>query len=328
MTIYEFARQVGVSTGTIYRAINGRSDINPDTRDLVLRRMRELGYRPSRAALALSTGRSHTVALWLSGLASSYAVAVLQASWRPVNEAGYEMVVHDVMSPGVLNTEHTSLSDWPVDGVLLVDPGPVVAAYARGPHRPTAAMVAMGRCVMDDLDAVEVDLGPGARAAMEHLIGLRCRRIAYFVHAHYASEPDEPRNEIYRETMVAAGLQPEYILIRTRERAEARKAVRAYVRERGAPDGIFCYNDDIALGAYRGLLDIGVRVPEDVALVGCDGIDDTEYTERPLTTILMPVAEMAAAGWRLLQRRMEHPAAPLDRVRIETRLLVRETTRR
>ncbi len=325
MTIYEFAREVGVSTGTIYRALNGRSDINPGTRDLVLRRMRELGYRPSRAALALSTGKSRTIALWLSGLSSSYAIAVLQASWRPVNDAGYEMVVRDVMAPSVLDPDNGGLSDWPVDGVLLVDPGPIVAAYVRGPHRPRAAMVAMGRLVMDDLDAVEVDLRPGVQAAMQRLIDIGCRRIAYFVHAHYTEEPDETRHAIYRDAVLNAGREPEYILIKTRERGEAREAIRAYVRDRGAPDGIFCYNDDIALGAYRGLLDLGIRVPDDVSLIGCDGIEDTGYTERPLTTIQLPVAEMAAAGWRLLQRRIQEPDAPLETVRLTTRLLVRDS---
>jgi len=93
----------------------------------------------------------------------------------------------------------------------------------------------------------------------------------------------------------------------SKQRAEVRRTIGSYIERFGCPNGIFCYNDDMALGAYRGLCDLGLRVPEQVALVGCDGIEDTQYLETPLSTIVQPVEEMCALAWQFLQKRMQEP---------------------
>jgi LacI family transcriptional regulator len=94
----------------------------------------------------------------------------------------------------------------------------------------------------------------------------------------------------------------------------------------GGVDALFCNNDDLALGAYRGLREAGLRVPDDVMLVGCDGIEDMQFLEQPLTTIAIPVEEMCALAWRFLRRRIENPDTPLQHALLQPTLVVRESS--
>jgi DNA-binding LacI/PurR family transcriptional regulator len=128
--------------------------------------------------------------------------------------------------------------------------------------------------------------------------------------------------------MQAAGLRREYIVAVDQSRAAAAAAVAAHVEQFGLPDAIFCHNDEMALGAYRSLRLLGVRVPDEVALVGCDGIEDTEYLEVPLTTLRQPLEEMCRLACEFLQRRMAQPDIPVQSAVLLPQLVVRESSLR
>ena len=110
-------------------------------------------------------------------------------------------------------------------------------------------------------------------------------------------------------------------------RAHVRGVVREYIAENGCPDGLMCFNDDVALGAYRAVRDHDLRVPEDVAIVGHDGIEDTEFLPVPITTIVQPVEEMSRIAWEFLKIRMENPDAPPQQKILEARLEIRASSR-
>jgi LacI family transcriptional regulator len=130
--------------------------------------------------------------------------------------------------------------------------------------------------------------------------------------------------------MRQAKLKPEFIYypLSEQQRTSARELIQQYIGKHGCPEAIFCHSDDAALGIYRGLCDLKLRVPEDVALVGCDGIQDTEYLECPLTTLVQPVAAMCATAWRFLLQRMEQPTTKLQRANLKPKLVIRESSRR
>jgi LacI family transcriptional regulator len=167
----------------------------------------------------------------------------------------------------------------------------------------------------------------GTMEAMRHLIGAGFRRIAHatFVRKNIAGES---RRIGYTKAMRDAGLEPEFIHypLTERQRPVARQLIQEYVREHGRPEAIFCHSDDVALGIYRGLCDAGIRVPADIALVGCDGIEDTEYLECPLTTLVQPVAEMCATAWQFLQNRLAEPAIPLQHSLLALKLAIRDSS--
>jgi LacI family transcriptional regulator len=128
--------------------------------------------------------------------------------------------------------------------------------------------------------------------------------------------------------MAEAGLAPEVIEIPTDSSATVRQVVRDYVQANGCPEAMFCFSDHMALGVYRGLRDLGVRIPEDTALVGCDGIEWAEFVDQPISTIVPPAQECCALAWQYLLQRLREPDSPLQQTVLRSHLLVRESSRR
>jgi LacI family transcriptional regulator len=128
--------------------------------------------------------------------------------------------------------------------------------------------------------------------------------------------------------MKSACLEP--TLVRTAEvnLSSSYKSVRDYVGKNANVDGIFCHNDDMAFGAHRALYDLGRRIGPDVALVGCDGIEETEYLSPPLTTVVQPIDEMCELAWEFLRNRIENPTAPLQQRHLRPKLVIRASSRR
>jgi LacI family transcriptional regulator len=164
---------------------------------------------------------------------------------------------------------------------------------------------------------------------MEHLIGSGFRRIAHATFMQESSLSD-PRSLVYFEAMKQAGLRPEFIYypLSESQRSIIRQLIQSYIRQRGHPEAIFCHSDDATVAIYRGLCDIGLRVPEDVALVGCDGIPDTEYLECPLTTIVQPISQMCSTAWQFLMNRLNHPDTALQHLELKPSLVIRRSSER
>jgi DNA-binding LacI/PurR family transcriptional regulator len=128
--------------------------------------------------------------------------------------------------------------------------------------------------------------------------------------------------------MTAAGLTPEYFHypLSEEQRPIVRQSIQEYIRERGCPEAFFCHSDDVAIGIYRGLCDLGLKVPGNVALAGCDGIQDTEYLESPLTTLVQPVEAMCATAWEFLSQRLLRPGLERQQAVLLPTLAVRASS--
>ncbi len=164
---------------------------------------------------------------------------------------------------------------------------------------------------------------------MQHLIETGRKRIVYLYAAADEGLFTEPRYRAYHDVMHAAGLEPETITISEVSLAAARWRMREYLQQHEIPpEAVFCLNDDLAFGVHRALCDLGLRIGEDVAIVGCDGIEETEYLACPLTTIRQPLEEMCALAWQFLQTHIRDPAAPLQQRILQPELVIRESTRR
>jgi LacI family transcriptional regulator len=316
------AEALGLSLMSVSRALNGHPGVSDETRGRVRRAAREMGYRPNLAARALVTGRTHTVALWMTQLAPPYYARVIQAVQAHTEAAGYETLLWKTSSIG---ERPSPLEHWPVDGVLDLD-GHFVRAGRDLSQLPP--LVTMGVDYTRDADYVGIDLLGGAAEAVRHLLAQGRRRIAYLLPADRNNDWDDQRYRAYVTTLREAGREPEFIPAASWTRAGGREALDAHIAARGCPDGLFCTNDVLAIGAYRALRDRGLRLPDDVALVGCDGIEDVEFLDTPLSTIVQPVEEMCALAWGFLQRRMADPACPPQQVVLPARLRVAASSRR
>jgi DNA-binding LacI/PurR family transcriptional regulator len=325
MTVYELAEECGVSIATVSRVLNGHKAVHPDTRERVLLRMQELGYLPNQAARALSTGRTRVVSVWIGNLSSRYVMAFLGQLEQHLAQADYEMLLR--------NLWHRPLDDATTmvgaDGVIVLDEVAWVErlhGVARPGGTPT---VSMGKFWVSWVDHVGLDLTDAVRDSVRHLVEMDCRRVGY-VSPKMRNVPQDTQYRTYRAAVEEAGREPEIIetpSIGDRRRAE--EAMEQYLAAGNRPpDGLLCHNDDHAIAVSRALRRHGLRIPEDVAVVGCNGLVETEYLEHPLSTIVLPVAEACEAAWQLLEERMRNPELPVQSVVLKPQLVVRDSSNR
>ena len=330
------AERAAVSAATVSRVLNGVDvPISPETQQRVRRAAAEMGYQPHRLARALATGRTQAFALWAANLRSAHYARVFYYLRQEIARHGYDLIIGEAPPRGGDAFETSRLLSWPVDGILAVDlprgaiPG-MEASLLHG--KPFATM---GAYVTPGGDFVTVDFTQKVLEAMRHLHGAGgCRRIAYLVPDWFAwfRECRDARLRGYESAVAEFGQEPEFVLTADEKRASVGPVLKSYwERRRGPaerPDALFCFNDDMAIAAYRALRDLGLRVPDDVALIGCDGIEDTAYLDPQLTTIAQPLEEMCAMAWTFLDRRMQNPDLPLQEATLQPTLHIRGSSLR
>ncbi len=319
VTILDIARQVNLSHTTVSRVLNGRTAINiPEaTRSRVLAVAHELGYRPNLNARALVTGRSKLIALQLYHLDSPFGMEIARQLQTLAWQDGYEVLVHEFLG-------NDSNLRSVVDGVLLLDRifHPVdtrPASQGQTPH------VALGAFHIDTIDAVGVDLKSASREAMALLLGTGRERVVFIGRHDAFVDQVDGRIGAYDAAMSDAGLLATLIHAEENTRTHGRKALLHYLDQQGIPEAIFCQNDELAMGCYRALRERGLQIPGDVALIGCDGIDEGQFLTPALTTISQPVALLCEMGWAFLKRRIEDPACPLQQAVLPASLILRES---
>jgi LacI family transcriptional regulator len=314
---------LGISRQLVTLALAGYPQVSAKSRKSIMAAARKMGYRPNPHALALGRKRTGIIALWIPDYISNHYIHVAREINRMVKEARNELIISEVGSAEAKQI----FSHVPIDGILAVDASEQVDAYRKISSSRSIPVVSMGAHRPHKGDFVQVDLHAGTLEVMDHLIGSGYRRIA---HATFVRKSEGSRRLGYIQAMQKAGLEPEFIYypLDEQQRPVARQLIQDYIREHGCPDAIFCHSDDAALGMYRGLCDLKLRVPQDVALVGCDGIDDTEYLECPLTTLMQPVAEACANAWQFLLKRMDNPTTKSQHVVLKPRLVIRQSSLR
>ncbi|MDE3066641.1 MAG: LacI family DNA-binding transcriptional regulator [Verrucomicrobiota bacterium] len=324
VTQEQVARKLGFSRQLVTLALAGYPHVAEASRRRILAAARSMGYRPNPHARALKAGRTGIVALWVPDQISSHYTQVAREMNRRVKQARHELIISEVGTPEA----ERLLSHVPVDGIFAVDAPDQVRRHLRSPDS-RVPVISLGAECCARTDFVRVDLDAGTRAVMRHLIGSGYRRIVHATFMH-PNHPYAGRRTVYTEAMRRAGLKAEFFLypLSEQQRGIVRRGIRRFIRRRGAPEAIFCHSDDVALGIYRGLCDLKLRVPEDVALAGCDGIQDTEYLECPITTLVQPVADMCAEAWEFLEKRLKQPQARRQRAVLKPQLVVRASSLR
>lgn len=310
--------------------LSGKSEAFAEhTRRRVIAAAKAAGYRPNPIARALSTGRTGMISLWLwsNGLQDSYHDRVSHEMQLALRRYPHQMLVSPLGPWDIETAPQKSLSPWDVDGVVAHEASPAVSALlGRSLPYPVPIVSTGGYNLVPGVDTVALDLAQGVEEAVLHLLAPGRRRVAYLAErsARYGMDL---RNTIYTRLLCEAGLQPEFIAASDVSRSAGRHAVREYAAHEGLPDAIFCHNDTLAIGAARALADVGARIPDDVALVGCDGIEDTEYQQVPISTIVSPLGEMCETAVRYLEARIREPEAPLQFTTLVPRLAIRESSR-
>ncbi len=322
VTLNDIAKVVGVKKQTVSVVLNNKPTlikVGAETRQRILETARQLQYHPNGAARSLATGRTHRVALWVPVIDGQYFHEVTCILHRLLLGKHYEIVTRDFHSSlASLSSEGFSRID--VDGVLLYGSGssPATQSLLRDALSKKIPVVQMGMMCQWAGDFVLVDLYAASCQAVEYLIKSGCSRIAYMCCV------EDDRSRAYREVMGQAGRKGEWILSPDFSRSTGRRVIKEYVEAHGCPDGIFCISDEMAIGVCRGLREMGIRVPEDVVLVGCEGIEDLDYLESPISSVSVPKEEMCRLAWEYLYNRMVDPGHAQQTASLSAYLKIRK----
>ncbi len=328
-TIREIARAAGVSIATVSRVINGRPDVSPQTREVVLRVVREHGFSTNRNARALSGGRTGLVGVTLPILEAAYFAVIVSGT----AEALYEHDMRIVLCPTLHQHEREvtlldRLMHGTTDGAVLMLPEESNAELRALQETGYPFVVVDPRVQLDQgIPAVSASNASGARAGVEHLLSLGHRRIGAILGPPDWMATTERLNG-YRSALAAAGVLPAPDLVVESdfsiESGEAAAASLLDLPER--PTAIFGFNDNVAIGALRAAEARGLTVPDDLSVVGFDDSEQSGLVTPALTTVRQPLAEMGRMAVSLLLRLLDRQRVEAMNIELATRLVVREST--
>ncbi|HEY4412652.1 MAG TPA: LacI family DNA-binding transcriptional regulator [Gaiellaceae bacterium] len=329
VTIREVADEAGVSIATVSRVLNGRDDVAPETRELVSRIIQERGYIANRGARGLSAGRTGLVGLLVPLVFPAYFSAILSGA----TEALQEHDLRAVLSPtGHQHDREVTLLDRLMhgltDGALIVLPEESSQELERLLDAGYRFVVIDPLMPLDDrIASVSAAHTSGADQAMKHLLGLGHRRIA-IITGPLGWVATEDRRRGYHAALASAGIlpEPELEVESNFEIDGGEQAAGQLLDLTDPPTAIFAFNDNHAIGAIRAARARGLRVPEDLSIVGFDDVEHATIVTPTLTTVRQPLAEMGRTAVSLLMRLLERHSLETLHVELATRLVVREST--
>jgi len=327
-TINDVAEIAGVSFGTVSRVLNNAPDVSAATRERVLQAIKDIGYRRNRAATALVTNRSTSIGLLSDGSPRFGPVGTLMALETVARKKGYATTVISVDKPYDESVQAAldTLDDTGVGGIIVVAPlVDMASAVWNASCRVPVEMIAAGASSTPNVFTYSENQELGARLATQHLIDLGHTDIA-----HLAGSMDwfdgRVRKRGWEAALGDAGLPPGLCLEGDWSPRWAYETGLRLVREGKVPQAVFAASDHTALGLIRALTENGIRVPEDVSVVGFDDIEGSDYFLPPLTTVRQDLTALAHMSMEVLLGAME--GREVDRTPIAPTLIVRESSTR
>jgi LacI family transcriptional regulator len=328
LTIRQIADLAGVSIATVSRVLNGRNDVAPETRDLVTRVIRENGYTANRSARGLSAGRTGLVGVLVPLVYPAYFSGMLAGA----AEALAELDLQIVLSPtGGQHDREVSVLDrmhGVTDGALMILPEETSDELVGLLDSGYRFVVLDPLMPLDErIPSVSAAHTSGADQAMRHLLGLGHRRIAQITGPR-GWLATEDRRRGYQAALASAGVLPDPALEAESipEIGPGREAAERLLDLAEPPTSIFAFNDNIAIGVVQAARARGLRIPEDLSVVGFDDVEHATIVTPTLTTVRQPLAEMGRTAVSLLNRLLERQRFETLHVELATRLVVREST--
>ena len=333
-TLQDVAKLAAVSVSTVSRILKAKEGepipFSGETQTRVRRAARRLGYRPSKPARGLVGSRTNIVGLIVPSLEDSFFPSITSALQKELNASGYNVLLvnteqdHDV--------ERSSLEDflsWRVDG-LIVAPSQS-ASDARlywELWRLKVPFVLVDRFFADTpFASVVTDDHAGAVMAVEHLLALGPKRVARAGSALPVST-GRLRHQGYVDALLRHGLQPDPARALEAEPAAlaGREVAARLLRLEPRPDALFCFSDMVAVGVIEECLERGLRIPEDLAVVGYADLDFSRFTRVPLTTVRQPRNEIGRLAARMLLDQIRGKPLEEPQAVLPVELVVREST--
>lgn len=335
-TIKDIAKALGLSTSTVSRALRDSHEISTETKQLVLEYAARINYHPNPIALSLKEKRSRSIGVIVSEIANSFFSQAINGIESVAKDRGYNVIIsqsHESYEKEVMTLQY--LASRSVDGLLIsVSTGTKNLEHLKSLHERGFPIVFFDR-IVDDLQThkVMVDNFRGAYDATMHLIKNGYTQIANITNSENLAISRE-RVAGYMEALAQKNIKARKSLIKYCFHggmllSEVEQAVNQLLKVRPRPDAIFTASDKLTTGCMRVLKSKGLRIPEDIALVGFSNSDLTELLNPSLTVVRQPAFEMGQVAMELLLQLIEskRPVKEFERRILATGLIVQESTR-
>jgi DNA-binding LacI/PurR family transcriptional regulator len=328
VTSVEVAHRAGVSRSAVSRCFTPGASIAPDTRDKVMRAAKALGYRPNAIARSLIAGRSRMIAVVIGYMENQFYPALIDRLARELQDLGYRLLLFTGAPDGPSDALFAEILGYRVDGMILAST--LLSSALAEECRAAGVPVVLVNRTTDSIDisSVAADNGTGARAVAEFLLAAGHRRFGY-VAGIASSSTNQDREAAFRDRLAEAGIDAMSREDGGYTQQGARDAALRMLTRPDRPDAIFCANDHMAIAVMDAArFELGLRIPDDVSIVGYDDVGPAAWPSYGLTTVEQPVEAMVRAAVETLMARIAGERAPERTIRIPGELVVRCSARR
>lgn len=332
-TLKDIARECGLDVATISRSLSGAYGVNKVTRANVLAVATRLKYRPNRLAMSLVTGKSRTLAMIISDIRNPFFAELTRGAEDAAYEAGYELILcNSDLNPSKESRYVHSLLEKRVEGILMNSVSGLSHEEQDELSRSGVPIVLLNRpsasARLQGFSTVVADNFSGGYIAGRYLTGLGHRAIAHLTGAAQHGNLRE-RTKGFRKALQETPLRVTPIIIHGRHSNEGGyRMMKKLLLTRDNLTAIFAANDAMAFGAIRAIIESGLRIPDDISVIGFDNVEMASIVLPPLTTIHQPKYEMGRAAVEVLLRYGEQGdmATPEHRL-MEVKLVERKSCR-
>lgn len=330
----DIARDLGVSVITVSKVLRNHPDVGDETRERVLARVKELDYRPNLAARSLVTGRTYLIGLVVPDLLHPFFAEIAKSLSDALRESGYYLIVSSSdEDPDLEEQEINQLLARRLDTLIIASCRSTVELFFRIEKQQTPYVLIDRTFPGLSANFIGVDDEAVGMLATKHLIDMGCKRIAHIRGPE--TSPGIRRVEGYRRALTQSGLKviDDYIITEPKGDVETRQrgaeAMRQLLYLNPRPDGLFCFNDPMAMGAMHYALDQGVRIPEDIAIIGCGNLHYDDALSVPLSSINQHSRRIGQEAARIALGILNSKISPKPQnVVLQPELVVRRSTQR
>lgn len=327
ITIFDVADEAGVSYSTVSRVVNNKSNVNPETRERVLRAMALLGYVGNVPARSLAGGASHIAGLLVDHLNTSYMGEIIRGIDEALEANNYNLMLYTTHQRKTKESAYvTKLTRNLVDGLLLILPRNAKAYLDILHQRRFPHVLVDYQGHNHQVPSVVTTNRKGAYDATTYLINLGHRRIGFITGTMEFGCAQE-RLAGYQDSLKEHGLafDPELVCEGDFQQPQGYHCAQQLLGLPNPPTALFASNDVMAFGAMEAARERGLRLPTDLSIIGFDDIPQAEHVHPTLTTIRQPLEEMGHSAVRLLLKYIANPLAEIERVELPTELVIRES---
>lgn len=287
----DIANDLGLSAVTVSKVVRNHPDIGEETRKRVLQRMKEMNYQPNLAARSLITGQTWTMGIVVPDLLHPFFASIAQSLSHAIRAKGYSLLIASSDDDAALERlQIEQMLARRVDCLLVASSQWSVESFRRIEAEKTPYLLIDRRFTGLAANFVGVDDQAVGLLATRHLIEQGCRRVAHIRGPEVSTA--QGRLEGYRQALHEAGMpMVTELVVSLGDSGDSRgeqggyEAARQLLSRKQRPDGIFCMNDPSALGAMRAILDAGLRIPEEIAVVGCGNLSYSDFLRIPLSSV-------------------------------------------